>query len=114
MTQKMEEKFSNFEIEHALRNENRYADAMVALGSQIVFEGGTTRIEVSKRKESIGEMQKKRFQKEQCEEDWRISIKKALIKEEDIVELKVLNDYAVVGGELYCRISGGVLSRCVG
>ena len=64
MAQKMEEKFSTFEIEHALRNENRYADALVALGSQIVFEGGTTRIEVSKRKESIVNMLKERFQME--------------------------------------------------
>ena len=33
MTQKMEEKFSTFEIEYASRNENRYVDALVALGS---------------------------------------------------------------------------------
>ena len=30
MAQKMEEKFSMFEIEHAPRNENRYADALAA------------------------------------------------------------------------------------
>ncbi|XP_023883672.1 uncharacterized protein LOC111995960 [Quercus suber] len=39
MAQKMEEKFLTFEIEHALRNENRFADALAALGSQIMFEG---------------------------------------------------------------------------
>ena len=61
MTQKMEEKFSTFEIEHALRNENRFADALAALGSQIIFEGDNTRIEVSKRKESIIETLKERF-----------------------------------------------------
>ncbi|XP_023903329.1 uncharacterized protein LOC112015188 [Quercus suber] len=33
MAQRMEEKFSTFEIEHAPRNENRYADALAALGS---------------------------------------------------------------------------------
>ena len=33
MAQKMEEKFSTFEIEHAPRNENRFADALAALGS---------------------------------------------------------------------------------
>mgnify|MGYP000928854379 CR=1 FL=1 len=58
-----------FEIEHALRSENRYTDALAALGSQIVFEGDSTRIEVSKWKESIIEMLKERFQEEQCEED---------------------------------------------
>ena len=39
MTQRMEEKFSTFEIEHALRNKNRFVDALTALGSQIMFKG---------------------------------------------------------------------------
>ena len=50
MAQKIEEKFSTFEIEHASRNENRFADVLAALGSQIIFEGDSTRIKVSKRK----------------------------------------------------------------
>jgi len=88
-------------------------DALAALGSQIVFEGDNTRIEVSKRNESIVEMLKERFQEEQCEEDWRIPIKEVLTREEDMAELKALKDYALVRGELYCRMSGGVLPRCV-
>ena len=64
MAQKMEEKFSTFEIEHALRNENRFADVLVALGSQIIFEGDSTQIKVRKRKKSIIEMLKERFQEE--------------------------------------------------
>ena len=107
----MEEKFSTFEIEHTLRNENRFADALAVLGSQIIFEGDSTRIEVSKRKESIIEMLKERFQEKQCEEDWRIPIREALMKERDAAELKVLKDYALVRGELYHRMPGGVLSR---
>ena len=114
MTQRMEEKFSTFEIEHSLRNKNRFADALTALGSQIMFEGDNTRVEVSKRKESIIEMLKERFQEEQCEGDSRIPIKEALMKEEDTVGLKVLKDYALVRGELYRRMLGGVLSRCGG
>ena len=43
-----------------------------------------------------------------------IPIKEALTREEDMVKLKVLKDYALVRGELYCRMLGGVLSRCVG
>ena len=35
MTQKMEEKLSTFEIEHTPRNENQFADALAAWGSQI-------------------------------------------------------------------------------
>ena len=69
MAQKMEEKFSTFEIEHTPRNENRFTNALAALGSQIIFEGDSTRIEVNKRKESIIEMLKERFQEEQCEGD---------------------------------------------
>ena len=110
----MEEKFSTFEIEHAPRNENRFVDALAALGSQIIFEGDSTRIEVGKRKESIIQTLKERFQEEQCKGDWRIPIREALVKEEDTVELKVLKDYAIERGELYRRMSGGVLSRCVG
>ena len=78
----MEERFSTFEIEHASRNENRFADTLAALGSQIMFEGDNTRVEVSKRKESIIEVLKEKFQEEQCEGDWWIPIKKALMKED--------------------------------
>ena len=58
MAQKMEEKFSTFEIEHNPRNKNRFADALAVLGSQIIFERDSTKIEVNKRKESIIEMLK--------------------------------------------------------
>ena len=36
------------------------------------------------------------------------------MKGEGTAELKVLKDYALVRGELYRRMPGGVLSRCVG
>ena len=109
----MEEKFSTFEIEHTPRNENRFMDAFALLGSQIIFERDSTRIEVNKRQESIIEMLKERFQEGKCEGDWQIPIKKALMKEEDVAELKVLKDYTLVRGELYRRMLGGVLSRCI-
>uniref|UniRef100_A0A2N9GG70 RNA-directed DNA polymerase n=1 Tax=Fagus sylvatica TaxID=28930 RepID=A0A2N9GG70_FAGSY len=38
LAQKLEAKFSTFEIEHAQRNKNRYADALATLESQIAFE----------------------------------------------------------------------------
>ena len=114
MAQRMEEKFSTFEIEHAPRNENQFADALAALGSQIIFEGSSANVEVSKRKESIIEVLKEKFQEEQDERDWRIPIKETLVKGDDAAELKVLKDYALVKEELYRRMPGGVLSRCVG
>ena len=61
MAQKMEEKFSTFEIEHAPRNENRFAVVLAVLGSQIMFERDNTRVEVSKREEFIIEVLKERF-----------------------------------------------------
>ena len=48
MAQKMEERFSTFEIEHAQRSENRYTDVLAISGSQIAFEGNNTKVEVSK------------------------------------------------------------------
>ena len=59
-------------------------------------------------------MLKERFREEQCEGDWQIPIKEVLMRGEDAVKLKILKDYALVRGELYCRMLGGVLSRCVG
>ena len=61
MAQKMEEKFLTFEIEHSPRNENRFANALAALGSQIMFEGDSTRVKISNREESIIEVLKERF-----------------------------------------------------
>ena len=61
MAQKMEEKFSTFEIEHTPRNENWFADALAALGSQIIFEQDSTKVEISKRKDSIIEILKEMF-----------------------------------------------------
>ena len=109
----MEEKFSTFEIEHASRNENRFANALAALGSQIMFEGDNTRVVVSKKEESIIEVLKERFLEEQCEGDWRITIREALLKGEGVAKLKVLKDYALMRGELYRRMPSGVLSKCV-
>ena len=110
----MEEKFSTFEIDHAPRNENQFVDALAALGSQIMFEGDNTRVEVSKREESIIEVLKERFLEERCEGDCRITIREALMKGEGAAELNVLKYYALVRGELYRRMLDGVLARCVG
>ena len=110
----MEEKFSTFEIEHAPRNENRFADALAALGLQIMFKGDNTRVVVSKREESSIEALKERFLEERCEGDWQIPIREALMKGEGAAELKVLKDYALMRGELYCRMPGGVFSKCMG
>uniref|UniRef100_A0A2N9IE29 Integrase catalytic domain-containing protein n=1 Tax=Fagus sylvatica TaxID=28930 RepID=A0A2N9IE29_FAGSY len=66
LAQKLEAKFSTFEIERAQRNENRYADALATLGSQIAFE-----------------------------------------------DLREIKDYTLISGDLYRRLPGGVLARCI-
>ena len=115
LAQKMEERFSTSEIEHAQRSKNRYTDTLAALESQIAFEGSSTRVEVNKQRESIVEILQERFQEEQgCKGDWRIRIKESLMKEGDMADLKTLKDYTLMKGELYRKMPGGILSRCVG
>ncbi|XP_050258939.1 uncharacterized protein LOC126703929 [Quercus robur] len=114
MAQRMEEKFSTFEIEHAPRNENRFADALAALGLQIIFKGDSTRIEVSKREESIIEVLKEKFQEEQGKGDWRIPIKEVLIKGDDVAELKILKDYALWVEAVPLRnVTGGAVANFI-
>ena len=36
------------------------------------------------------------------------------MKRDDAAELKILKDYTLIKEELYCRMPGGILSRCVG
>ena len=64
VAQKMEETFLTFEIEHGPINENRFANALAALGSQIMFEGDSTKVDINKREKSIIEVLKERFQEE--------------------------------------------------
>ena len=59
-------------------------------------------------------MLKEKFWEEQGKGDWRTPIREVLIKGEDAAELKILKDYALVREELYRRMPGGILSRCVG
>uniref|UniRef100_A0A2N9GS47 RNA-directed DNA polymerase n=1 Tax=Fagus sylvatica TaxID=28930 RepID=A0A2N9GS47_FAGSY len=59
---KFEARFSTFEIEHAQRNENRYADALATLGSQIAFEGEEMDITICKKAKPITESLRKEFE----------------------------------------------------
>uniref|UniRef100_A0A2N9FDC7 Reverse transcriptase domain-containing protein n=1 Tax=Fagus sylvatica TaxID=28930 RepID=A0A2N9FDC7_FAGSY len=65
-------KFNTFEIEHAQRNENRYADALATLGSQIVFESEEMECHhLQKDREPITESLKKEFEElASDQEDW--------------------------------------------
>uniref|UniRef100_A0A2N9GMB4 RNase H type-1 domain-containing protein n=1 Tax=Fagus sylvatica TaxID=28930 RepID=A0A2N9GMB4_FAGSY len=114
LAQKFEARFSTFEIEHAQRNENRYADALATLGSQIAFEGEEMDVTICKRAKPITESLKKEFEElSQDQEDWRAPIKAKLMSPADTADLREIKDYTLISGDLYRRLPGGVLARCI-
>jgi hypothetical protein len=94
LAQKLEAKFSTFEIEHAQRNENRYADALAILGSQIAFEGGQMDVTICKKIEPITELLKKEFEELfSDQEDWRALVKAKLMSPAIVADLREIKDY---------------------
>ena len=109
LAQKLEAKFSTFEIEHAQRNENRYADALATLGSQITFEGEEMDVTICKKMEPITESLKKEFEElSSDQEDWRAPIKAKLMSPVVAADLREIKDYTLISGDLYRRMPGGV------
>ena len=45
--------------------------------------------------------------------DWQSSLKEALLSLDEKDHLKVLKDYALMAGELYKKLPGGVLAKCL-
>uniref|UniRef100_A0A2N9FKB3 RNA-directed DNA polymerase n=1 Tax=Fagus sylvatica TaxID=28930 RepID=A0A2N9FKB3_FAGSY len=114
LAQKLEEKFDTFEISHAMRCENRYADALATLGSQVSFEGSKVDVTIDKRSMPITDLLREKFKEPNLDaEDWRTPIKAKLVAPEGVADLKVLKDYVLIAGDLYRRLPGGVLARCV-
>uniref|UniRef100_A0A2N9J9Q0 RNA-directed DNA polymerase n=1 Tax=Fagus sylvatica TaxID=28930 RepID=A0A2N9J9Q0_FAGSY len=93
LAQKLEEKFYTFEISHAMRCENRYADALATLGSQVSFEGSKVDITIDKRSMPITDLLREKFKEPNLDaEDWRTPIKAKLVAPEGVADLKVLKD----------------------
>jgi hypothetical protein len=114
LAQKLEEKFDTFEISHAMRCGNRYADALATLGSQISFEGPKVDVTINKRSTPITDLLKEEFEQQHLDaEDSRTPIKAKLMSPEGVADLKTLKDYVLIAGDLYRRLPGGVLARCV-
>ena len=114
MAQRLEDSFEEFNIEHSLRSDNRFADALATLGSKIIFEGATTDVTIVKRPIPVVQMLKEEFFDQPLgHTDWRSSIKEALLSSDEKDYLKVLKDYALMAGELYKKLPGGVLARCL-
>ena len=114
LAQRLEEKFSTFEVTHALRSENRYADARATLGSQVAFEGPTADVAINKRSIPITDLLKEEYEEQHLDqEDWRTLLKSKLMSPEGVVDLKVLKDFVLISGDLYRRLPEGILARCV-
>uniref|UniRef100_A0A2N9GES1 Integrase catalytic domain-containing protein n=1 Tax=Fagus sylvatica TaxID=28930 RepID=A0A2N9GES1_FAGSY len=114
LAQKLEENFDTFEISHAMRCRNRYADALATLGSQISFEGPKVDVIINKRSTPIIDLLKEEFEEQHLDaEDWRTPIKAKLMSPEGVADLKTLKDYVLITDDLYRRLLGGVLARCV-
>uniref|UniRef100_A0A2N9HV07 RNA-directed DNA polymerase n=1 Tax=Fagus sylvatica TaxID=28930 RepID=A0A2N9HV07_FAGSY len=84
------------------------------LGSQITFEGEEMDVTICKRVEPITESLKKEFEESSSDqEDWRAPIKAKLISPTVTADLKEIKDYTLISGDLYRRLPGGVLARCI-
>ena len=114
MAQRLEDSFEEFNIEHSLRFDNCFIDALATLGSKVSFEGATTDVTIVKRPISVIQMLKKEFFDQPLEQtDWRSSLKEALLSLDEKDHLKVLKDYTLMVGELCRKLLGGVLARCL-
>ena len=102
MAQRLEDSFEEFNIEHFLRFDNRFADALPTLGSKVSFEGATINVTIVKRPIPVVQMLKDEFFDQPLEQtDWQSSFKEALLSPDMKDHLKVLKDYALMVGELY-------------
>ncbi|XP_075645319.1 uncharacterized protein LOC142616328 [Castanea sativa] len=61
MAQRLEDSFDKFNIEHSLRSDNRFADALATLGSKVRFKGATTDVTIVKRPIPVIQMLKEEF-----------------------------------------------------
>ncbi|CAL2239733.1 unnamed protein product [Prunus armeniaca] len=101
--------FAQIVIEHIPGVTNRYTDALAILGSKLSFVQEEPNITVIRRSTPVIEAMAQENLLE--EDDWRKPLKKKLGEESSIKDLK---DYVIIFGELYRRLPGGVLTRCVG
>ena len=143
LAQKLEEKFDTLTIEYAHRSENRYADALAVLGSQVAFEGASTDVTIVKRDTPItNTLEQKLAEPPISENNWRNPIKATLVNGycaagsttagdvpaepasgtgSDMAavgsnkkSLKVLKEYTLIKDQLYIRLLGGILARYLG
>ena len=109
--QRLEQEFLTFSVEYAQRSENRFTDVLAILGSQVPFKG--TLIRVSKQEHSIIRILEKMFPEELEQQDWRNEVKEKIKEAGHGGSIKELRDYTLIEGQLYRRLPGRILSRCI-
>ena len=94
-----------------LKSENRYADALTTIGSQVSFERPKADVTINKKSVPITNVLKKVFEEQHLDyEDWRIPSKIKLMSPKGVPDLKELKDYVLITGDLYRRLSRGILA----
>ena len=80
MAQRLEDSFEEFNIEHSLRSDNRFTNALATLGSKVKFKGATTDITIMKRPIPVVQMLKEVFFDQLLKQiDWRSSLKETFV-----------------------------------
>ena len=70
-------------------------------------------IRVSKQEHSIIGILKNMFSKEPEWQDWRNEVKEKIKEAGHGGSIKELRDYTLIEGELYKRLPGGIILRCI-
>jgi hypothetical protein len=84
------------------------------LRSQIAFKGEEMDVTICKKTEPITELLKKKFEELfPGQEDWWAPIKAKLMSPAVVADLREIKDYTLIFGDLYRRLPGGVLARCI-
>ena len=102
--QRLELEFQTFSIEYTQRSENRFANALATLGSQIPFKGRDTLIKIGRQKHSIIRILQGMYPGESKQWDWRSEVKEKMKKARLGGNIKELKDYTQIEGELYRRL----------
>ena len=105
--------FQTFSIKYTQRSENRFADALATLGSQIPFNGRDTLIKIGRQEHSIVRILQGMYPRESKQRDWRDEVKEKMKEAGPRGNIKELMDYTQIEGELYRRLLGGILSKCI-
>jgi hypothetical protein len=71
-------------------------------------------VAICKKIEPITESLRKEFEElSPDQEDWRVPIKAKLMSPVVAADLREIKDYTLISGDLYRRLPGGVLARCI-